>query len=1060
LHVARVWIGHLVLLSVVLAVVAPALTVLAASNPIVTENQLSGSWGWQLGSLVADDVTNQIKGYASTTSASPNQSINLYVTVNPVQTYTLDVYRVGWYAGLGARLRLHAGPLNGVHQQACLPAPTTGLIACNWTPSYTLTVGADWVSGVYLVVLTNAQGYQNHVIFVVRDGRPAPLLYQQSVTTYEAYNNYPDDGVTGKSLYTYNSYGANTVAGDPRAVKVSFDRPYSGAGTGQFFFFEIEFVRWLERSGYDVTYSTDLDTHTSGAALLNSKGFLSVGHDEYWSREMFDAAVAARDGGVSLGFFGSNAAFWQVRFEPSAGGTANRVMVCYKDASIDPVQGPTTTVQWRAAPLNRPEQGLVGIQSTSLVNWGNNVGYTVTNSSHWVYAGTGFHDGDVVPGIVGYEMDRYMPDFPLPTSTGRTLLSRSPYRDFQGVADYSNSSIYQAPSKAWVFAAGTNSWSLGLDNFDQSVADTRIQRTTSNVLDAFLGTAPPPPPSLQVTSVQVSNVVANAAVITWQTNNLADSRVDFGPTTSYGSAVADSASVTSHSLTLSGLTSSTTYHFQVTSADGSGQRASSTDASFTTAAASVNLMTNAGFESGTTSWYLAPQAAIDTNPADAHTGSGSLQLVATGPWQGTWQAVAVTSGQAYTIAGWERSAISGGYLTVASYDANWAFLGTNTDLIYPGTGSWTSMSTNYVAPAGAAWAEIGVRSSRSGTFWFDDLSLSTGPPPPPPALQVTAVQVGNVSASSAVITWHTNNVADSRVDYGVTTSYGGSVANSSSVTSHSLTLSGLTSSTTYHFQVTSVDGFGQRASSTDATFTTLSPPPPPPALQVTAVQVSNVSATSAVITWQTNNLANSRVDYGVTTSYGGAIANGGSVTSHSLTLSGLTSSTTYHFQVTSVDGSGQRASSTDATFTTTTSSVNLMTNAGFESGTSSWYLAPQAAIDTNPADAHTGSGSLRLVATGPWQGTWQVVAVTAGQTYTIAGWERSATSGGYVTVASYDANWVLLGTNTDLIYPGTGSWTSMSTTYVAPAGTAWVEIGVRSSGSGTFWFDDLALTTP
>jgi hypothetical protein len=595
------------------------------------------------------------------------------------------------------------------------------------------------------------------------------------------------------------------------------------------------------------------------------------------------------------------------------------------------------------------------------VNWGSNVGYNVTNSSHWVYAGTGFHDGDVVPGIVGYEMDRYMPDFSLPTSSGRTLLSRSPYTDVQGVPDYSNSSIYQAPSKAWVFAAGTNSWSWGLDNFDQLVADARIQRTTSNVLDAFLGTAPPPPPALQVTAVQVSNVVANSAVITWQTNNLADSRVDYGLTTSYGSSLVDSGSVTSHSLTLSGLTSSTTYHFQVTSVDGFGQRASSTDATFTTAAAGVNLMTNAGFESGSSSWYLAPQAAIDTNPADAHTGIGSLQLLATGPWQGTWQAVAVTAGQAYTISGWERSAISGGYVTVASYNANWVLLGTNTDLIFPGTGSWTSMSTTYVAPAGAAWVEIGVRSSRSGTFWFDDLSLSSGPPPPPPALQVTAVQVSNVAVNSAVITWQTNNLADSRVDYGLTTSYGSSLVNSGSVTSHSLTLSGLTSSTTYHFQVTSVDGFGQRASSTDATFTTAA-------------------------------------------------------------------------------------------------GVNLMTNAGFESGSSSWYLASQAAIDTNPADAHTGSGSLRLVATGPWQGSWQSVAVTAGQTYTITGWERSTTGGGYVTVASYNANWVLLGTNTDLIFPGTGSWTSLSTTYVAPAGAAWVQIGVRSSGSGTFWFDDLSLT--
>src|SRR2546429_4794310 len=95
--------------------------------------------------------------------------------------------------------------------------------------------------------------------------------------------------------------------------------------------------------------------------------------------------------------------------------------------------------------------------------------------------------------------------------------------------------------------------------------------------------------------------------------------------------------------------------------------------------------TNAGFESGSSSWYLAPQASIDTAPADAHTGNASLQLVATGPWQGTWQSVAVTAGKSYAIAGWGRSAIRGRFLTAASYGARRHPPGTNTHLLYPGT---------------------------------------------------------------------------------------------------------------------------------------------------------------------------------------------------------------------------------------------------------------------------------------------------------------------------------------------------------------------------------------
>ena len=70
-------------------------------------------------------------------------------------------------------------------------------------------------------------------------------------------------------------------------MKVSFDRPYADDGAGTFLCLsEINFLRWLEKSGYDVTYSTDVDTHTNGNHLLNSRGFLSVPHDEYWSKPM------------------------------------------------------------------------------------------------------------------------------------------------------------------------------------------------------------------------------------------------------------------------------------------------------------------------------------------------------------------------------------------------------------------------------------------------------------------------------------------------------------------------------------------------------------------------------------------------------------------------------------------------------------------------------------------------------------------------------------------------------------------------------------------------------
>src|SRR2546423_10600947 len=76
------------------ATVSPgtAKQVAAASNPIVQENQQTAgvSSGWMLSQFARDDLTQQIKGYASAPSVRQGGSLNLYVTVNPAQTFTID----------------------------------------------------------------------------------------------------------------------------------------------------------------------------------------------------------------------------------------------------------------------------------------------------------------------------------------------------------------------------------------------------------------------------------------------------------------------------------------------------------------------------------------------------------------------------------------------------------------------------------------------------------------------------------------------------------------------------------------------------------------------------------------------------------------------------------------------------------------------------------------------------------------------------------------------------------------------------------------------------------
>ena len=207
---------------------------------------------------------------------------------------------------------------------------------------------------------------QSFIVFVVRDDeRQAPMVFQSSVTTFAAYNNWG-----GKSLYAFNS-------GDAPARKVSFDRPYAANpygvrldGASDFLRrWEYNAVRFLEREGYDLTYVTDIDTHqrtVAGGARI----FLSVGHDEYWSWEMREHVEGARDRGVHLAFLGGGACFWQIRLEPNARGEADRTIVAYKEAAgdLDPVAIDGTpqnnrliTGRWRDRPTSRPEERLIGV---------------------------------------------------------------------------------------------------------------------------------------------------------------------------------------------------------------------------------------------------------------------------------------------------------------------------------------------------------------------------------------------------------------------------------------------------------------------------------------------------------------------------------------------------------------------------------------------------------------------------------------------------------------------------------------------------------------------------
>jgi len=445
-------------------------------NPIVPENQLAGDVSWN---QFTRSVGGQVEAYAERVSAKAGESVQIMARSSAAAGASWTLYRLGWYGGAGAR-QIGAGTAQLGSQPACANEAATGLVRCSWAPTFSLAVPEDAVSGLYLVRIVRDDKVGAFVPLVVRDGRQADLLFQSSVLTAQAYNNWGGEGL-------YSDSDDHVPGGF--AVQVSFDRPHdSDGGSGQVLRYEALMARFLERYGYDVTYTTNLDVMREGpSALLRRGAFLSVGHDEYWPGEERDAVEAARDAGMPVLFFGANAAYWKVRLSESAADGNARVVTCYKRRpQDDPLHGtPQQTGRYRDDAIGRPEEELVGTMYESWLLFGQP--WVVVNPDHPFYTGTGLRSADTIPQLVGYEYDRtFLLDAP-----GRvTVVARSPVVDAEGRTSFSEATMYTAPSGALVFGAGTIYFARGLDGPRR---DPRVERMAANVLKLALGLDIPAP---------------------------------------------------------------------------------------------------------------------------------------------------------------------------------------------------------------------------------------------------------------------------------------------------------------------------------------------------------------------------------------------------------------------------------------------------------------------------------------------------------------------------------------------------------------------------------------
>lgn len=457
--------------------------------------------------------------------------------------------------------------------------------------------------------------------------------------------------------------------------------------------------------------------------------------------------------------------------------------------------------------------------------------------------------------------------------------------------------------------------------------------------------------ALTITGAQAGSATASSFSVSWTTNQTANSQVDYGTTSAYGSSTTlNTTLVTSHQITVSSLTAGTLYHFRVRSTDAANSKAAGADMTIAT--------------TGDTT----PPTVSITSPAAGATLSAIVTVSATAS-----DNIGVTSVH-FNVDGANTG------LAIASAPYNYSL---NTNTLSNGNHVLTAVASD-AAGNTATSAAVSVKVN------------NTTPDTTPPTVSLTAPAAGaTVSGTVTVSANASDNVAVASVQFKLD---GANVGTAGTTSPYNFSWDTTkTTSGTHSLTATATDTSGNSATSTPVSVTVnnaadTTPPSVPTGLAATGVSSSQVS-----LTWNA-----STDNVGVT---GYNVFRGGSKVGTSTTTtymdSGLTASTSYTYTVSAFDAAGNTSAQSASASATT-----LSTSGGQIPNTLGWYQIPNTQLQSvcpNYSDVNAVSGCSSIMMA--WSGA---VADTTRNRLVIWGGGHSDYYGNEVYALNLTANPITL----------------------------------------------------